>query len=141
MKKNDSKGNTYLIRVHLFFFANFLIELHYLDHPLFTQAFFRKNFFSFFWSFLALYFFLNSFLFQTCPFFANFHSTFKNIFFWKHSFFRFFYLLFKIKHHPISRKKQNEKLFFVFFQKLKTHFLFWQVRVNFFEFWWHHKIY
>ena len=44
LRKNDRKENTYLIRVHIFF-ANFLIESHYLDHPLFKQVFFRKNFF------------------------------------------------------------------------------------------------
>ena len=43
------------------------------------------------------------------------YSKFENIF--------IFHLLFKIKHHPILRKKQNEKLFFgIFFQKFKTLF-------------------
>ena len=36
-----------------------------------------------------------------------------------------FYFLFKTKYHPISRQKQNEKLFFcIFFQEFKTHIFF-----------------
>ena len=48
--------------------------------------------------------------------------------------FSFFIFLFKTKYHPISRQKQNEKLFFCifFFQGFKTLF-FWQVRKNFCE--------
>ena len=44
----------------------------------------------------------------------------------------FIFFLFKIKHHPSSRKKPNEKLFFsVFFHKFKTLF-FVLTRVKFF---------
>ena len=65
-------------------------------------------------------------------FFSNFHflveshypdhPLFNKYFFVKknwiwHSFSQFF-----VKHHPITRKKQNEKLFFVFFHEFKTHF-------------------
>ena len=46
----------------------------------------------------------------------------------RHSFFRF---LFKIKYYPITRKKQNEKLFFVFFKNSKHTFFIW-TRVKFF---------
>ena len=58
----------------------------------------------------------------------NDHQSFQNPHYSKFGniFIIFFYLLFKIKHHPTSRKKQNEKLFFVFFLELKTYFLFWQ---------------
>ena len=53
------------------FFANFLIESHYLDHFLFKQAFFCKNFF-----------FFNTFLFLTCHhFFLHFSLNTQNIFF------------------------------------------------------------
>ena len=113
------------------FFANFLIESHYLDHPLFTH-FFVKTFSFFFLDHFqhGIYFLINSFLFQTYQFFffVNFQTP-KNIFFWRkrirHSFFLFFHLLFKVKHHPTSRKKQNEKLFlylYFFFRNWKTFF-------------------
>ena len=52
-------------------------------------------------------------------FFATFRLTLKNYFFEENEydthFFNFFRFLFKIKHHPISRKKQNEKPFFCIF--------------------------
>ena len=47
-----------------------------------------------------------------------------------------FHILFKIKHHPILRKKPNEKLFFSIFFRNSKYFLFWQ-ESNFFR----HKIY
>ena len=43
----------------------------------------------------------------------------------------FFYLLFKIKHHPTSRKKQNEKLFFIFFFRIENIF-FVLTKIRFF---------
>ena len=62
-------------------------------------------------------------------FFANFHLTLKKYFFKENGYdthfliFRLFIFLFKIKYYPITRKEQNEKLFFLyFFQEFKTHF-------------------
>ena len=84
-------------------------------------------------SFSTWYFFISSFLLLTCQFF--FFQSPKNIFFRRkriqHSFFQFFIFLFKIKYHPISIKKQNEKPFFcIFFRNSKHIFLFRQVRVK-----------
>ena len=60
----------------------------------------------------------------------NDHQSFQNPHYSKFgNIFIFFYLLFKIKHHPTSRKKQNEKLFFL---ELKTYF-FVLTSVRFFK--------
>ena len=58
--------------------------------------------------------------------FRNLHcSKFENIF--------IFHLLFKLKHHPILRKKPNEKLFFwYFFLEIQNTFFFVLTRVKFF---------
>ena len=110
------------------------------------QKFFCKRKQLFFYHFQHCIFLTTPFILDMSVFFfANFHSTLKNIFsifqffqFFKKMnttlIFSIFRLLFKIKHHPILRKKQNEKLFFcIFFQKFKTHF-FVLTRVKFFEF-------
>ena len=95
-----------------FFFANFLFESHYLDHLLFKQAFFVKNFF------LIIF---NTVIFLTTPFYSrhNIFFTISKIFFLKKTnktfIFSIFHFLFKIKYHPTSRKKQNEKPFFCIF--------------------------
>ena len=71
-------------------------------------------------------------------FFVDFHLTLKNIFskktdmtliFW---FFVFSFFLFKIKHYPITRKKQNGKPFFCIFSKIKN-IIFVLTKVKFFN--------
>ena len=60
----------------------------------------------------------------------NDHQSFRNPRYSKfENFFIFFifHILFKIKHHPILRKKPNEKYFFgIFFLEIQSTFLFWQ---------------
>ena len=92
---------------------------HTISILLYSTHFFVKTFFFFKH---GIFSFNNSYLFYTCQFQ---HSKIIIIF----SIFR---LLFKIKHHPISRKKQDEKLFFVFFSKIQNTF-FVLTRVKFFE--------
>ena len=140
MHKNFENRKKHISNL-IWFFSNFhfLVESHYLDPSLFKQTVFCKRKLPlFFLSFSTLYLFLQHLISDMSVFFfANFQSPKKYIFWRKrirHSFFRFFFhFLFKVKHHPISRKKQNEKLYFFIFQKFKTHF-FVLTRVNFFEF-------
>ena len=71
--------------------------------------------------------FFNTFLFLTCHhFFLHFSLNTQNIFLKKTNktfiFLIFFYFLFKIKHHPTSRKKQNEELFFCIFSEIQNTF-------------------
>ena len=137
LRKNDKKKNIYLIRVHIFF-ANFLIESHYLDHPLFKQTFFVKNFFFFS---NMVYFFYQLSLFQT----EHHHPIFfLPIFVW-HSkiFFRrmtnttviFSIFLFFIQNKASSyfeKEIEWKTIFLYFFFKNSKH-TFWQVRKNFFK--------
>ena len=119
------------------FFANFLIESHYLDHPLFKQTFFVKE--SHFSIFIHYHFFL-----FTKPFYSI-HVIFflpilnhPKIFFLKKTnktlVFRFFSSFIQNKTLPYFEKETEwETIFFVFFQKFKTHF-FVLTRVKFSEY-------
>ena len=85
------------------------------------QIFFVKKTSFFFWSFLTWYIFYEPLFIPTCHFFTTFHLTLNKVFSKKTN--MTFIFLFKIKHHSILGKKQNEKPFFVFFlQKFRTHF-------------------
>ena len=57
---STKKGKLFSI-FFFFFLVNFIIESHYLDHPLFKKAFFVQK--TSFWSFSTRYFFNNTFLF------------------------------------------------------------------------------
>ena len=135
-KFEDMERRKHTSNLIQFFFFNFFqhfhfqVESHYLDPPLFKQTFFVKK---------TLFFIIfNTAFFLSTPFysrhvsffFANFQLP-KNICFFKKTnkkltFSFFFYLLFKIKNHPTSRKRQNEKLyFFCIFSEIEiTFFLF-----------------
>ena len=82
LKKNERNENTYLIPIY--FFANFLVESHYLDYPLFNLFFFII--------FNMVFFFDKTFLSHTCqflPFFIQHSKVFfegKRI---RHSLFNF----------------------------------------------------
>ena len=79
-------------------------------------------------------YFLSTPFIPTCHFFHHFSFDTQQNFFEENEydihFFNFSFFLFKIKYHPISRKRQNEKPFFVFLSKIQNTF-FWQVRKNF----------
>ena len=64
-------------------------------------------------------------IYQDGPTTNNDHQSFRNPRYSKFENIFIFHLLFKIKHHPILRKKQNEKLFFGIFSEIQnTFFLF-----------------
>ena len=131
------KKKMYFSIFHSFFY------LYNLDYSFFIQTSFfhkKKTSLLFFWSFLTRYYFFNNIFYSRqniiIIFFTNFQSP-NNIFFLKKNnktliFFDFFHLLFKIKHHPTSRKKQNEKLFFCIFFENSKHTFFVLTRVKFF---------
>ena len=101
-----------------FFIANFLVELYYLNHLLFKQAFFIKTSF---WLFSTRYISFKQHIFILD---RTFFYPFQKYFFFgrkrtRHLFFAF---LFKIKHYPITRKKQNEKPFFLYFSEIQNTF-------------------
>ena len=122
--KEKKKHNSNLNRFFHFFNFCFLVESHYLDHPSFKQLFFHKNFFSFlFYHFQHGIFFISSFLFQTCQFFC---STLKNIFFEGTHFFDFSSFIQNKTSSYFEKKTEWETIFFIFFLKFKTHFLYWQ---------------
>ena len=113
-KKHTSNLIQFFLFFNFFQHFHFQVESHYIDPPLFRQTFFVKKLFFFIIFNMA---FFNNISFQTYQFFLPIFNHLK-IFF-----------LFKIKYHPTSRKKQNEKLFifFVFFLEIENiFFLFWQ---------------
>ena len=105
--KERKKHISNLIQFFLFFSNfHFLVESHYPDHLLFKQAFFVKTFF--FYHFQHGIFF-NTFYSWHVNFFCQFFNYPKIYFFLKKTnetlVFSIFHLLFKVKHHPTSRKK------------------------------------
>ena len=109
------------------FFSTFsLLGRVTLSRSSFIQTnIFRKKKTLFFFIIFNMAFFSTPFIPDMSVFFVNFQLL-KNIYFFlkkmnKTLVFSIFHLLFKVKHHPTSRKKQNEKLF-IFFQNLKTYF-------------------
>ena len=130
-KENDGKESTYLIRIYLFW--KFPCRAILSRSSFIQTSIFRKNFFLFFLSFSNMIYFFQQLLFQTSQFFfVNFQITQK--YFLKKTnktlvFSIFFlYLLFKVKHHPTSRKKTEWETIFLyfFFRNWKHIFLFWQ---------------
>ena len=114
----------------VYFFNSFLFQTCQFSFSI-TQKYF-------FWSFSTqyIYFFNNSFLFQHVIFFTTFHLTLNKVFFFRkkrirHSFFHLFIFLFKIIHHSISEKKQNEKPCFLYFSFRNSEHTFWQIKKNF----------
>ena len=125
-------------------FSFFQFSLYWSSHTiliiLYSTNIFRKktSFFPsfFFIIFNTIYFFNSRYLFQTCQFFFlpifiqhskiyfQFFQCFQKNEYDTH-FFNFSFFLFKIKHYPITRKEQNEKLFFrIFFRNSKHIFCF-----------------
>ena len=110
-------------------------KTHFWPNSIFYFSKFFQEKLLFFFIFNMTFFFISSFLFQTCKFFfCQFSFNTQKIFFQRkriwHSFFdfssfHFFYS--KVKHYPITRKEQNEKLFFCIFSRIQnTFFWFWQ---------------
>ena len=125
--KERKKHISNLIRFFHSFFS-LLIGPHYLIHLLFKQPFFRKKT-SFFDHFQHGMFFLSTHFYSK-------HVIFSKYFFLKKTnktfIFSIFHFLFKIKYHPISRKRQNEKSLFCLFFKNSKHF-FLTSQKDFFE--------
>ena len=124
LRKNDRKENTYLIRVHIFFFANSLIESHYLDHPLLKQIFFvREN--NFFYFQHHNNFLNDTFLFLICLFFTIFRLTLKNISLKKtNKTFISSFFLFKDKLSYYEKGTERKTFFLYFFRNSTLIFLF-----------------
>ena len=115
-----------------------MVGLHYPDHLLFNKHFFIKTFFLSFSTWYIFYQLL--FIPDMSVFFLSIFNHPKILFFLKKMnktlVFSIFHLLFKIKHHPTSSKKQNEKLFFcIFFRNSKYIFCFDKSQI------FRHKIY
>ena len=131
--KERKKHISNLIRFFHFFLIFTFWSSHTISIILYSNKhFFVKTFFFFFWSFSTWYiFFISNFLFQTCQFFfANFQSP-KNIIFLKKTNKTLVFSIFSsfIQNKTPSYFKKEiewETIFFCIFQKLKTHFLFWQ---------------
>ena len=129
LKKNDSKENTYLIQVHIFFILS--------RSSFIPTSIFRKNFF--FIIFNMTFFLSTPFIPDMSVFFCQFSITQKYIFFWRkrirHSFFQFFSSFIQNKTLPYFEKETEwETIFFcIFFKKFKIHF-FVLTRVKFFNF-------
>ena len=102
------------------------LQIFSSSHTISIILYSNKHFFvktsSFFIIFNTVYIFFNN----SMSFFHHFSFATQQSFFRRkricHSFFQLFIFLFKIKYHSISRKKQEWKTIFFFFQKFKTHF-------------------
>ena len=119
------KHTSNLIQFFYFFQSSFFWLGHTIPIILYSTNIFCKKTSLFFIIFNTIYFFNNSYLFQTCQIFSILIQHSKIFFRRKrirHLFFRFF-ILFKIKRYPIARKKWNVKLFFVvFFSEIQKTF-------------------
>ena len=95
----------FFVKIFLFFFLSFLTRYIFFQQHIFILDRISSHIFFYQFSFdIQKYFSKKT---NTTLILSNFH------------------FLFKINYHPISRKKKNENyFFFVFFQKLKTHFWF-----------------
>ena len=114
----------FLISNPFFFFYKFSCRSHYLNYPLFKQAFFVKTFpFSTpFYSWHVIIFLL------------IFKSSKEILFFWRkwirHSFFRFVSSFIQNKTLPYFEKETKWETIFLCFSKIQnTHFLFWQSQI------------
>ena len=141
LRENDRRENTYLICV-LLFFVNFLIESHYLNHPLFTQAFFVKT--PFFIIFNKVYF-LTTHLYSRQNiiitfFFINFRLTLKNVFSKKtNTTLIFSIFLFNIPKYIFFKENERDTHFQIFWfflivNKISSYFFLQRNKIENFSF-------